>query len=82
MANPPGVSPTGLRIAYNMLQGKQVDMSKLGGANGSSFVIPVPVTVTKDNFKQVYETMCKDKPATYLLDGIMSDSEVQQYFKK
>ena len=24
--------------------------------------------------------MCKDKPATYLLDGIMSDAEVQQYF--
>jgi len=81
VANPPGVSPTGLRIAYNMLQGKQVDKSKLGGVNGSSFVIPVPVTVTKDNFKQVYETMCKDKPATFLLDGIMSDSEVQQYFK-
>ena len=80
MANPPGVSPTGLRIAVNMLQGKEVDKSKLGGANGSSFVIPVPVTVTKDNFKQVYESMCKDKPATYLLDGIMSDDEVQQYF--
>jgi ribose transport system substrate-binding protein len=82
VANPPGVSPTGLRIAYNMLQGKQVDTSKLGGANGLSFVIPVPVTVTKDNFKQVYESMCKDKPATYLLDGIMSDAEIQQYFKK
>jgi ribose transport system substrate-binding protein len=77
VANPPGVSPTGLRIAVNMLQGKQVDKSKL---SGQSFVIPVPVTVTKDNFKQVYETMCKDKPATYLLDGIMSDDEVQQYF--
>jgi ribose transport system substrate-binding protein len=82
VANPPGVSPTGLRIAYNMLQGKQVDKSKLGGVNGSSFVIPVPVTVTKDNFQQVYSTMCKDKPATFLLDGIMSDQEVQQYFKK
>jgi ribose transport system substrate-binding protein len=82
VANPPGVSPTGLRIAYNMLMGKQVDQSKLGGANGLSFVIPVPVVVTKDNFKQVYESTCKDKPATYLLDGIMSDSEVQQYFKK
>src|SRR6478609_7370711 len=54
VANPPGVSPTGLRIAINMLQGKKVDTSKLGGANGLSFVIPVPVTVTKDNFQQVY----------------------------
>ena len=82
VANPPGVSPTGLRIAVNMLQGKTVDKSKLGGGNGMSFVIPVPVTVTKANFAEVYGTMCKDKPASYLLDGIMSDTEVQQYFTK
>jgi ribose transport system substrate-binding protein len=79
VANPPGVSPTGLRIAVNMLQGKQVDKSKL---TGQSFVIPVPVVVTKDNFQQVYSTVCKDKPATYLLDGIMSDADVQQFFTK
>ncbi|GIW01715.1 substrate-binding domain-containing protein [Roseiflexus sp.] len=82
VANPPGVSPTGLRIAINMLQGKQVDKSKLGGANGLSFVIPVPVIVTKDNFQEVFTTVCKDKPATYLLDGIMTDEEVQQFFVK
>jgi len=54
VANPPGVSPTGLRIAVNMLMGKQVDKSKLGGTNGLSFVIPVPVIVTKDNFQEVF----------------------------
>jgi ribose transport system substrate-binding protein len=80
VANPPGVSPTGLRIAVNMLMGKKVDTTKLGGVNGLSFVIPVPVVVTKDNFQQVFETQCKDKPATFLLDGIMTDQEVQQYF--
>jgi ribose transport system substrate-binding protein len=80
VANPPGVSPTGLRIAVNMLMGKQVDKSKLGGANGLSFVIPVPVVVTKDNFREVYDSTCKDKPPTYLLDGIMTDEEVQQFF--
>jgi ribose transport system substrate-binding protein len=82
VANPPGVAPTGLRIAVNMLQGKQVDKSKLGGSNGLSFVIPVPITVTKDNFQEVFSTQCKDKPATYLLDGIMTDEEVQQFFSK
>src|SRR5512135_498920 len=79
VANPPGVSPTGLRIAVNMLMGKKVDTTKL---SGQSFVIPVPVVVTKDNFQQVYSTTCKDKPATYLLDGIMSDADVQQFFAK
>ena len=82
VANPPGVSPTGLRIAVNMLMGKKVDESTLGGANGLSFVIPVPVVVTKDNFQEVFETACQDKPATYLLDGIMTDAEVQQFFVK
>jgi ribose transport system substrate-binding protein len=80
VANPPGVSPTGLRIAVNMLQGKKVDKTKLGGANGLSFVIPVPVTVTKDNFQQVFSTQCAGKPATWLLDGIMTDAQVQQFF--
>jgi ribose transport system substrate-binding protein len=81
VANPPGVSPTGLRIAVNMLQGKQVNKSKLGGANGLSFVIPVPITVTKDNFQEVYQSQCAGKPPAYLLDGIMTDQEVQQYFQ-
>lgn len=82
VANPPGVSPTGLRIAVNMLMGKKVDTTKLGGDNNMQFVIPIPVTVTKDNFQQVYTTACKDKPQTYLLDGIMTDAEVQQFFQK
>ena len=80
VANPPGVAPTGLRIAVNMLMGKQLDTSKLGGDNNLSFVLPIPVIVTKENFRDVYDTSCKDKPATYLLDGIMTDEEVQQYF--
>jgi ribose transport system substrate-binding protein len=80
VANHPGVSPTGLRIAVNMLQGKQVDTSKLGGANGLSFVLPVPVVVTKDNFQEVFETQCAGKPPAYLLDNILTDEEVQQYF--
>jgi ribose transport system substrate-binding protein len=82
VANPPGVSPTGLRIAVNMLQGKKLDESKLTGQYGHMFTIPVPVVVTKDNFQEVYSTTCKDKPASYLLDGIMTDAEVQQFFQK
>jgi ribose transport system substrate-binding protein len=82
VANPPGVSPTGLRIAVNMLMGKKVDPTKLGGPSGTQFVIPIPVIVTKDNFQQVFTTQCNGKPASYLLDGIMTDDEVQQFFSK
>ncbi len=80
VANPPGVSPTGLRIAVNMLLGKKLDESKLTGAFGHMFTIPVPYVVTKDNFQEVFTTVCKDKPATYLLDGIMTNAEVLQNF--
>ncbi len=82
VANPPGVSPTGLRIAVNMLMGKKVDPTKLGGPSGTQFVIPVPFTVTKVNFQEVFTSQCTGKPTSYLLDGIMTDAEVQQFFLK
>ncbi len=81
VANHPGVSPTGLRIAYNMLMGKKVDTSKLGGANALSFVIPLAAVITSDNLEEGLK-MCEGKPDAYLLDNIMTDDEVQQYFVK
>jgi ribose transport system substrate-binding protein len=81
VANHPGVSPDGLRIAVNMLQGKEVDTSKLGGANGLSFVIPLAAVITKDNLDEGLK-MCEGKPDAYLLDNIMTDEEVvSTYFK-
>lgn len=81
VANPPGVSPTGLRIAVAMLQGKAVNKAKLGGANGLSFVIPVPMTVTSANLADGLK-YCDGKPDAYLLDGIMTEPEVlSTYFK-
>jgi ribose transport system substrate-binding protein len=79
VANHPGVSPTGLRIAVNMLQGKQVDETKLGGANGLSFVLPVAAIITTANLSEGL-AMCEGKPDAYLLDDILTDEEVQQYF--
>ncbi|HEX7975598.1 MAG TPA: hypothetical protein VF498_14405, partial [Anaerolineales bacterium] len=81
VANPPGVASTGLRIAVNMLMGKQLDTAKLTGQYGHMFTVPIPVIVTKDNFQQALAT-CKDKPDQYLLDGIMTDAEVQQFIAK
>ncbi len=65
VANPPGVSPTGLRIAVNMLQGKDLTESKLGGVNGQSFVIDVPVIITPENLDEGL-AICADKPDAYL----------------
>ena len=79
VANPPGVSPTGLRIAVAMLQGKQLDESTLGGANGLSFVIPVPMTITSENLDEGM-AYCEGKPDAHLLDGIMTEQEVLDTF--
>jgi ribose transport system substrate-binding protein len=82
VANHPGVSPTGLRIAVAMLQGKKLDTTKLGGANGLSFVLPLAMVVTKDNFQEAVD-ICKDKPESYLLDDILTEQEVlDTYFVK
>jgi ribose transport system substrate-binding protein len=80
VANQPGVSPSGLRIAVNMLQGKQVDESKLGGSNGLSFVLPVAAVITKENLADGMK-MCEGKPDAYLLDDILTQEEVDAYFK-
>jgi ribose transport system substrate-binding protein len=81
VANHPGVSPTGLRIAVNMLQSKEVDTSKLGGANGLSFVLPVAAVITSENLDEGL-AMCEGKPDAYLLDDILTDEEVvSTYFK-
>ncbi len=79
VANHPGVSPTGLRIAVNILQGKEVDTTKLGGVNGLSFVIPLAAVITSENLDEGL-TMCEGKPDAFLLDNIMTEEEVQQYF--
>jgi ribose transport system substrate-binding protein len=79
VANHPGVSPTGLRIAVNMLQGKEVDESTLGGVNGMSFVLPLAAVITSENLDEGL-AMCEGQPDAYLLDNIMTEEEVQQFF--
>ena len=57
------------------------DKTKLGGVNGLSFVIPLAAIITKDNLNTDGAAMCEGKPDAYLLDKIMTEEEVQQYFK-
>jgi ribose transport system substrate-binding protein len=64
-----------------MLQGKQVNETKLGGVNGLSFVIPLAAIITSENLDEGM-AMCEGKPDAYLLDDIMTEEEVQQYFVK
>ncbi len=62
-----------------MLQGKQVDESKLGGANGLSFVLPLAAVITSENLDEGL-AMCEGQPDAYLLDDILTEEEVQEFF--
>ena len=42
VANPPGVSPTGLRIAVNMLMGKKIELNQVGRLNRYAVRYPDP----------------------------------------
>jgi ribose transport system substrate-binding protein len=82
VANAPGVNSTALRIAVEMLQGRELDESKLAGQYGHQIVIPIPVVVTPENFDEIYNTYVVegDYPDSYLLSGIMTEDEIQQFF--
>jgi ribose transport system substrate-binding protein len=83
VANAPGVNSTALRIAVHMLQGHELDESKLSGQFGHQIVIPIPVVITPENFDEMYNTYVVDGnfPDSYLMSGIMTDDEVLQFFK-
>lgn len=93
--NPPGVASDGLRVAVNLLLGREIDPEQLGGAYGNSLIVPIPYVVLDqewtytnsedeeitlpDNFEEIYEQV-KDEPAGYTLDGELTAEEVDAYF--
>ena len=83
LANPPGASAaTGLRITVNLLLGKKIDPAKMGGPNGLNFIVPNLAEVTKEDFDQQYFLACMGKPASFIMDTIMTDEAVQAFFVK
>jgi ribose transport system substrate-binding protein len=80
VCNPPGQGADGLRIAVELLMGKEVDESKLAGPFGNTLYMPIPCRVNASNFEEMYE-MYKDQPNTYVLDGIISQEDAASYMK-
>jgi len=80
VANEPGVNSTALRIAVELLEGKEFADGVLGGQFGTTIVIPISYVVTSENFDEVYQEF-KDYPDSFLLSGILSREEVlSKYF--
>lgn len=80
VCNPPGQGADGLRVAVELLMGEEIDESKLEGPFGNTLYMPIPCRVTSDNLDEMYD-MYKDRPNTYVLDGIISQEEAASYMK-
>ena len=79
MVNPPGAGASGLRIAVQLLQGKKLKDSALQGDSHNTLFVPIPGTVNPDNYNDQYN-LVKDKPASYTIDGSISDSDAKNFF--
>ncbi|RME74476.1 MAG: sugar ABC transporter substrate-binding protein, partial [Chloroflexi bacterium] len=80
VVNPPGQGVSGLRVALELLTGHEVDESQLQGQFGNTLYVPIPGVVTDDNFEEVYE-LYKDSPASYTLDGWISQADAHAFMK-
>jgi len=78
--NPPGQGASGLRVAVELLQGKEIDESQLEGPFGNTIYVPIPGRVNSDNFAEMLE-MNAEQPDTYVLDGIISQEDAAGYMQ-
>lgn len=78
--NPPGVAVSGLHVALQLLQGKQFKDGTLKGPYNNSLYVPIPGTVTSETFATEFGKI-KDQPASYVIDGMISQSDAAAYFK-
>ena len=79
VVNPPGCAYDAVYIAYNMLQGKKIDPSKLGGQFGNTVYKPL-TTIDNSNMAEWLKSV-EGKPDGYTLDKFMTPAEIAALFK-
>ncbi|MDI3341490.1 MAG: substrate-binding domain-containing protein [Sphaerobacter sp.] len=78
--NPPGIGASGLRVAVELLSGKELKDDALKGPFKNSLYVPIPGVVDESNFDEEYQKIA-NQPASYVLDGIASPEEIAAFFK-
>ena len=77
--NPPGCAYDAVYVAYNLLNGKEIDKSKLGGQFGNTLYKPLTV-IDKDNLADWMKEI-DGKADGYTLDAFMTPEEIAAWFK-
>jgi len=80
VVNPPGAGASGLRVAVQLLQGKKFKSGTLKGDWNNTVFVPIPGTVSADNFAQQYDAI-KDKAGSYTIDGSITDADAKAFFQ-
>jgi ribose transport system substrate-binding protein len=78
--NPPGVGADGIRIALNLLAGKQLKDGVMGGQFKNTLYVPIPGQVNKDNFAAELDKV-KNLPDAYACDGMIDMTFANTFFK-
>lgn len=80
VVNPPGQGVDGLRVALELLQGRQIADGVLRGQFGNTLYVPIPGVVDESNFEEVY-AQYKDSPASYTLDGWITQKDAHAFMQ-
>lgn len=77
--NPPGCAYDAVYVAHNIIQGKEIDKSKLEGQFGNTLYKPLTV-IDKDNLDE-WLVVLEGKADGYTLDKFMTQEEINSWFK-
>jgi ribose transport system substrate-binding protein len=80
VVNPPGVAASGLRVALNLLQGKELKADAMAGPFGNSLYVPIPGVVSEENFAEEFAKV-ENQPASYVVDGIIDQATADSFFQ-
>jgi ribose transport system substrate-binding protein len=80
VVNPPGIAASGLRVAVEMLEGKEIAQDQLQGEAGNTLYVPIPDTVDDANLEKQLQSI-DGKPDSYALDGIISEEQAEAFFE-
>ncbi|MBW7916936.1 MAG: substrate-binding domain-containing protein [Trueperaceae bacterium] len=80
VVNPPGIASSGLRVALELLQGRKVDESQLGGTFGNTLYVPIPFVITQDGLAAALAEYA-DKPDSYAMDGIITQEDAAAFMQ-
>lgn len=77
--NPPSIVVSGLRVAVNLAEGKELKPEVLSGVNNATVYYDVKAWYTNDNFDELWDIL-SEMPDDYLLTESFSEAEALALF--